>query len=148
MIRYTYGQQAYKLLDIEHRNIISSWHVIFDEIGTVSGTESAPWNDPTVEGQWEGLIPEHLCQPEDDHTDEEDHHRPNHRPVGDKDIQLNIPEQAASPGIQELADQLEQLHLDVPQVLAVVMHSIAKVFLGSAKSRWAILMERPTSFWA
>ena len=39
--------------------------------------------------------------------------------MGDKDIQLNIPEQAASSGIQELTDQLEQLHLDVPQVLAV-----------------------------
>ena len=73
MIGYTYGQQAYKLLDIERRNVISSWHVIFDETGTISGTESTPWNDPTVEGQWEGLIPEHLRQPEDDHTDEEDH---------------------------------------------------------------------------
>ena len=79
MIRYTYGQQAYKLLDIECQNIISSQHVIFDETGTISGTESAPWNDPTVEGQLEGLIPEHLHQPEDDHTDEEDHRRPNHR---------------------------------------------------------------------
>ena len=39
--------------------------------------------------------------------------------MGDKEIQPNIPERAASPGIQELADQLEQLHLDVPQVLAV-----------------------------
>ena len=39
--------------------------------------------------------------------------------MGDKDTQLNIPERAASPGIQELADQLEQLYLDVPQVLAV-----------------------------
>ena len=29
-----------------------------------------------------------------------------------------------------------------------VTHSIAKVFLGSAKARWAILTERPTSFWA
>ena len=39
--------------------------------------------------------------------------------MGDKDTQLNIPERAASPGIQELTDQLEQLHLDVPQVLAI-----------------------------
>ena len=91
MIGYTYGQHAYKLLDIEHQNIISSWHVIFDETGTISGTESAPWNNPTVEGQWEGLIPEHHCQPEDNHTDEEDHHQPNHRPVGDKEIPINIP---------------------------------------------------------
>ena len=30
----------------------------------------------------------------------------------------------------------------------VVMHSIAKDSLGSAKTRQAILMERPTSFWA
>ena len=51
MIRYTYGQQAYKLLDIEHQNVVSSQHVIFDETGTISGTESAPWNDSTVEGQ-------------------------------------------------------------------------------------------------
>ena len=29
-----------------------------------------------------------------------------------------------------------------------VTPSIAKVFLGSAKTRWAILMERLTSFWA
>ena len=135
MIRYTYGQQAYKLLDIECQNIISSQHVIFDETGTISGTESAPWNDPTVEGQLEGLIPEHLHQPEDDHTDEEDHRRPNHRPVGDKDIQLNIPEQAASPGIQELADQLEQLHLDVPQVLAVLAVPAAPAVL--------VLLARP-----
>ena len=31
---------------------------------------------------------------------------------------------------------------------ACVMHNIAKVFLGSAKARWAILTKRPTSFWA
>ena len=30
----------------------------------------------------------------------------------------------------------------------VVTRSVAKVFLGSAKARWAILTERPTSFWA
>ena len=33
-------------------------------------------------------------------------------------------------------------------VMGIVMHSITKVFLGSAKTRQAILMERPTSFWA
>ena len=113
MIGYMYRQQAYKLFNIEGQNIISSQCVIFDETGTISGTESAPWNDPTVEGQWEGLILEHLCQPEDNHTDEEDHSWPNHRPVGVKDIPINIPEWLASPGIQELTDQLEQLHLDV-----------------------------------
>ena len=64
MIGYTYGQQAYKLLDIEHRTIISSRHVIFDETGSVSEAESTPWNDPSVEGQWEGLLPEHLRRPE------------------------------------------------------------------------------------
>ena len=59
MIGYTYGQQAYKLLDLECRTIISSHHVTFDESGTISRVESAPWNAPTVEGRWEGLIPEH-----------------------------------------------------------------------------------------
>jgi len=112
MIGYTYGQQAYKLLDIERRTILSSRHVTFNESGTISGVESAPWNTPTVEGQWEGLVPEHLCEPEDDH----DGHRrpvgvippPNPRPVGD------IPTPAeiiclASPDIKELADCLNQL---------------------------------------
>ena len=30
----------------------------------------------------------------------------------------------------------------------IVTHSVAKDFLGSAKTRWVILTERPTSFWA
>ncbi|KAF8429848.1 hypothetical protein L210DRAFT_3323458, partial [Boletus edulis BED1] len=65
MIGYTHGQQAYKLLDIKRRTIISSRHVTFDESGTISGAESAPWNTPAVEGQWEGLIPEQ------DHDDDD-----------------------------------------------------------------------------
>ncbi|KIK73700.1 hypothetical protein PAXRUDRAFT_73368, partial [Paxillus rubicundulus Ve08.2h10] len=61
MIGYIYGQQAYKLLDVERRTIISSRHVTFDETvpytGTISACDLAPWNVPTVEGQWEGLLP-------------------------------------------------------------------------------------------
>ena len=56
MIGYTYGQQAYKLLDIEHRTIISSQHVTFDETGTIPEAESAPWHNLAVEEQWEGLF--------------------------------------------------------------------------------------------
>ena len=81
MIGYTYGQQAYKLLDLECHTIISSCHVAYDESGTISGVESAPWNAPAVEGQWEGLIPDHLHKSED--QDDDDHHLlPNAGPVG------------------------------------------------------------------
>ena len=96
MIGYTYGQQAYKLLDIEHRTIISSRHIIFDETRSVSEAESAPWNHSTVEGQWEGLLPEHLCQSEHNHNNDDDDGQcpPNPRPVGDpnmaqEDVQNN-----------------------------------------------------------
>ena len=119
MIGYTYGQQAYKLLDIERRTIISSRHVIFDETGSVSEAESAPWNDPTVEGQWEGLLPEHLHRPEHNTNDDDDDGQfpPTPRPVGDQDMaQEDAPERPASPIIQELAERLAQLHLDVPPV--------------------------------
>ena len=64
---YTYGQQAYKLLDIEHQTIISSRHVTFDKTGTILEAESAPWHNLAVEGQWEGLLPEHMRQLEHHH---------------------------------------------------------------------------------
>jgi len=115
MIGYTYGQQAYKLLDIEHQTILSSHNVTFNKPGTISRVESASWNTPAVEGQWEGLVPEHLHKLEDDHNG---HHRPvgvipppNPGPVGD------IPTPAeiicpASLDIEELADRLDQLQLN------------------------------------
>ena len=122
MIGYTYGQQAYKLLDIECRTIISSRHIIFDETRSVSEVESAPWNDPTVKGQCEGLLPEHLCRPEHNHDDDNDDGQcpPNPRPVGDPNMaQEDAPKQPASPIIQELAKCLAQLHLDVPAAPAI-----------------------------
>ncbi|KIJ07467.1 hypothetical protein PAXINDRAFT_90365, partial [Paxillus involutus ATCC 200175] len=85
LIGYTYGQQAYKLLDMERQTIISSRHVTFDEIGTVLEADSTPWNDPTVEGQWEGLLPRHLHLLEHNH-DDDDQRPPNPRPVGDEDM--------------------------------------------------------------
>ena len=101
MIGYTYGQQAYKLLDIERRTIISSQHVIFDRTGSVLEAELAPWNDLTVEGQWEGLLPEHLRQPEhkpNDDDDDDGQRPPNPRPVGDQDMaQKDAPERPVSP---------------------------------------------------
>ncbi|KIK73364.1 hypothetical protein PAXRUDRAFT_79295, partial [Paxillus rubicundulus Ve08.2h10] len=60
---------AYKLLDVERRTIISSRHVTFDETGTISTHDLAPWNAPTVEGQWEGLLPR---QREVEHEDVEE----------------------------------------------------------------------------
>ncbi|KAF8833848.1 hypothetical protein BDN67DRAFT_873085, partial [Paxillus ammoniavirescens] len=93
MIGYTYGQQAYKLLDMERRTIISSQHVTFDEIRTIPEADLAPWNDPTVEGQWEGLLARHLCLPEHNHDDDDHRHPPNPRPVGDENMaQENVPE--------------------------------------------------------
>ena len=120
MTGYTYGQQAYKLLDLEHCTIISSCHVTFDESGTISGVESAPWNTPAVEGQWEGLIPDHLHEPED--QDDDDHHSlPNAGPVGGiLAPSQNIPERPTSPGIEELAERMDQLHLkEVPAPVPV-----------------------------
>ena len=43
--------------------------------------------------------------------------------------------------------QTVQLSTNLPS-LHGVMHSVVKVFLGSAKARQVILTERPTSFWA
>jgi len=92
MIGYTYSQQAYKLLNIEHQT-----------------------NTPAVERQWEGLVPEHLCEPEDDH---DSHHRPvgvipppNPGPVGDIPAPVEIIHLASS-DIEELADCLDQLRLN------------------------------------
>src|SRR5438445_13561385 len=36
MIGYMYGQQAYKLLELQRRTVFSSRHVKFDESGTIS----------------------------------------------------------------------------------------------------------------
>ncbi|KIK75117.1 hypothetical protein PAXRUDRAFT_173756 [Paxillus rubicundulus Ve08.2h10] len=70
MIGYTYGQQAYKLLDIEHWTTISSQHVTFDKTRTISTHDLAMWNVPTVEGQWEGLLPrQHKVEHEDTEED-------------------------------------------------------------------------------
>ena len=65
MLGYTHGQQAYKLLDMEHCTIISSCYVTFNESRVISRVESTPWNTPTVERQWEGLIPIYLHDSED-----------------------------------------------------------------------------------
>ena len=93
MIGFTYGQQADKLLDIERRTIISSRHVTFDETGTILEAESAPWHDLAVEGQWEGLLPEHLHQLEHYHDDDDDKCPPNPKPVRDEGIvEVNIPD--------------------------------------------------------
>ncbi|KIK76323.1 hypothetical protein PAXRUDRAFT_170278, partial [Paxillus rubicundulus Ve08.2h10] len=62
-------EQSYKLLDVECRTIISSQHVTFDEAGNISAHNLAPWNVPTVEGQWEGLLPR---QREVEHEDAEE----------------------------------------------------------------------------
>ena len=52
--------------------------------------------------------------PNDD-DDDDGQCPPNPRPVGDQDMaQEDAPEQPASPIIQELAERLAQLHLDVP----------------------------------
>ncbi|KIK72860.1 hypothetical protein PAXRUDRAFT_83881, partial [Paxillus rubicundulus Ve08.2h10] len=41
-------------------------HITFDETGTISACDLAPWNVPTVEGQWEGLLPrQHKAEHED-----------------------------------------------------------------------------------
>ncbi|KIK78972.1 hypothetical protein PAXRUDRAFT_84432, partial [Paxillus rubicundulus Ve08.2h10] len=61
---------AYKLLDVKCHTIISNWHITFDETGTISTHNLAPWNVPTVERQWEGLLPrQHKAEHED--TEEE-----------------------------------------------------------------------------
>ncbi|KIK99418.1 hypothetical protein PAXRUDRAFT_132079, partial [Paxillus rubicundulus Ve08.2h10] len=73
-IGYTYGQQAYKPLtkyNIECQTVISSHHVTFDEARAILAHDLAPWNVPTVEGQWEGLLlrqhkPEHQNSKEED----------------------------------------------------------------------------------
>ncbi|KAF8835330.1 hypothetical protein BDN67DRAFT_913218, partial [Paxillus ammoniavirescens] len=56
VIGYTYGQQAYKLLDVECWTVISSCHITFNETGIIPACNFAPWNIHTVKGQWEGLI--------------------------------------------------------------------------------------------
>jgi len=115
MIGYTYRQKAHKLLDIECQTILSSCHVTFDESRIISRVESAPWNAPTVEGQWVGLVLEHLHELEDNH---DDHRRPvgvvpppNPGPVGDIPAPVEII-CLASPDIEELADHLDQLWLN------------------------------------
>ncbi|KIK79222.1 hypothetical protein PAXRUDRAFT_85742, partial [Paxillus rubicundulus Ve08.2h10] len=44
-------------------------HVTFDKTRTISARNLAPWNVPTVEGQWEQLLPRQ-CKAE--HKDEEE----------------------------------------------------------------------------
>ncbi|KIK72455.1 hypothetical protein PAXRUDRAFT_21969, partial [Paxillus rubicundulus Ve08.2h10] len=111
MIGYTYGQQAYKLLDVERRTIISSRHVTFDETGTISTRDLAPWNVPTVEGQWEGLLPRQ-CKVE--HEDAEEETPDPRRTVGVDNAPPDALEaqQPPSPTIDELMNRFEQLHMD------------------------------------
>ena len=55
MIGYTHGQQAYKLLDLKHCTVFSSWHVQFNEEATLAPSETNPWNTHTTGDKWEGL---------------------------------------------------------------------------------------------
>ncbi|KAI6146671.1 hypothetical protein BKA82DRAFT_166939 [Pisolithus tinctorius] len=57
MIGYTHGQQAYKLLDLQKCTVFSSWHVRFDESGSLSLLELRPWTPDPTGKQWEGLVP-------------------------------------------------------------------------------------------
>ncbi|KIK76173.1 hypothetical protein PAXRUDRAFT_170693, partial [Paxillus rubicundulus Ve08.2h10] len=45
-------------------------HITFDETGTISACDLAPWNVPTVEGQWEGLL-SRQCEAEHEDAEEE-----------------------------------------------------------------------------
>lgn len=67
MIGYTYGQYTYKPLDIERQIVISSWHIHFDEDGTLPPSEIAAWENMEAGEQWEGLT---TLPPSLDHNDE------------------------------------------------------------------------------
>ena len=89
MLGYTYGQQAYILLDLEQQTIISSHHVTFDESGTISDAESTPWKATTQE-QWEGLLLRYSHQPE--HIGNED------------DLESEISNASNAPDVSDASD--------------------------------------------
>ena len=72
MIRYTHGQQAYKLLDLKRRTVFSSRHVRFNEEATLAPSETNPWNTHTTGNEWEGLTPARLHIPENTYPDVDD----------------------------------------------------------------------------
>ncbi|KIK77733.1 hypothetical protein PAXRUDRAFT_86211, partial [Paxillus rubicundulus Ve08.2h10] len=45
-------------------------HITFDETRTISARDLVPWNVPTIEGQWEGLLPRQ-CEAEYEDAEEE-----------------------------------------------------------------------------
>ncbi|KIK72154.1 hypothetical protein PAXRUDRAFT_22331 [Paxillus rubicundulus Ve08.2h10] len=111
-------QQAYKLLDVECRTTISSRHVTFDKTGTISARDLAPWNVPTVEGQWEGLL---LRQHKAEHEDVEEETPELGTPDLCRTVGVNnAPPDALeaqrppSPTIDDLTNCFEQLHMDPP----------------------------------
>ncbi|KIK90520.1 hypothetical protein PAXRUDRAFT_151782 [Paxillus rubicundulus Ve08.2h10] len=109
-------EQSYKLLDVERRTIISSRHVTFDEAGNISTCNLAPWNVPTVEGQWEGLLPRQ-CEVEHEDTEKEtpELRTPDlHGTVGVNNAPPDAPEaeRPPSPTIDDLTNHFEQLHMD------------------------------------
>ncbi|KIK75029.1 hypothetical protein PAXRUDRAFT_174050, partial [Paxillus rubicundulus Ve08.2h10] len=111
-------EQSYKLLDVKCWTIISSQHVTFDETGTISTHDLAPWNAPTVEGQWEGLLPRQ-CEAEHEDVEEETPElgTPDLRgTVGVDHPPPDAPEVQCppSPTIDDLTHCFEQLHVDLP----------------------------------
>ena len=72
MIRYTHGQQAYKLLDLKHHTVFSSQHVQFNEEKTLAPSKTNPWNTHTTGNAWEGLTLAHLHVPEITYPDVND----------------------------------------------------------------------------
>ncbi|KIK75101.1 hypothetical protein PAXRUDRAFT_173812, partial [Paxillus rubicundulus Ve08.2h10] len=93
-------------------------HVTFDETGTISACNLAPWNVPTIEGQWEGLLPRQ-CKAEHEEVVEETLKLRTLdlcRTVGVDNAPPDAPEaqQPPSPTIYDLTNHFEQLHMDPP----------------------------------
>ena len=121
MLGYTYGQQAYKLLDLEQQTIISSRHVTFDESGTISDAESTPWKATTQE-QLEGLLlrcshqPEHIGNEDD--LESETPNTSNTPNVSNAPDASDASKPVGAPtncSVEDLANHLDKLCLEAPR---------------------------------
>ena len=120
LLGYMYRQQAYKLFDLEHRSVISSRHVTFNESKRISDANSTPWQN-FIKEQWEGLLSKHLHQPEHNR----DEKKSNSNPPAPPDISEVVgvdhapPEPPPDNMVDVLSQHLNQLHLDAPAPAAI-----------------------------
>ena len=121
MLGYIYGQQAYKLLDLEQRTIISSCHITFDESGTISDKESTPWKATTQE-QWEELFltcshqPKHIGNEDDLESEISDaSNAPNVSDASDASKAVGA---STNCSVEDLVNHLDKLCLEAPKPIS------------------------------